>query len=642
MSNPEVTPYGSWRSPITSEVAVAEFVYPHQISIEGNELYWIEMRSLEGGRSVIVRRSPSGELVDCTPDGYNARTKVHEYGGGDYLVSDGTIYFSNFEDQRLYRQDRDSEPKPVTAPADMRYADGVIDQKRSRLIVVREDHTSEGETTNSLVSIDLQRPGVGSLLASGYDFYSSPRLSPDGSRLAWLSWNHPNMPWDGTELWVGKILDNGALGNLEQIAGGPDESLVQPEWSPDGSLYFVSDRTGWWNLYRWSAGKVEALLEMEAEFGVPQWTFGDALYGFESAEQIICGINRIGTWQLARLDVGSMSLEELKTPYSEIFEIRVGSRFVVFLGSSPTEPLSVVKLDLASNQLEVLRRGREVTIDSAYFSMPESVEFPTSGGRTAYGFYYAPQNPKHIGPSDEKPPLIVMSHGGPTGSTAIALRYGIQYWTSRGFAVLDVNYGGSTGYGRAYRESLTGQWGIVDVEDCIAGARYLVNRGDVDGERLAITGGSAGGFTTLAALTFHDTFTAGASHFGISDLETMTKDTHKFESRYLDKLVGPYPEKAEVYRSRSPIHFVDRLSCPIILFQGLEDEIVPPDQSERMFEAVRSKGIPAAYLAFASEQHGFRRAENQKRAMDGELYFYSKVFGFELADEIEPVEIENL
>lgn len=642
MSNPEVTPYGSWRSPITSEVVVAEIVFPYYISIEGNEVYWIEMRPLEGGRSVIVRRSLTGEIVDCTPNGFNARTKVHEYGGGAYLVSDGIIYFSNFEDQRLFRQERDSEPKPMTPSADIRYADGVMDLSRSRLIVVREDHTGEGEPTNTLVSIDLQQPGVGSPLASGYDFYSSPRLSPDGSRLAWLAWNHPNMPWDGTELWVGELLGDGTLGEVERVAGASDESIFQPEWSPDGTLHFVSDRTGWWNLFRWRKGEVEPLIEMEAEFGIPQWVFGESLFGFESSEQIICAFNKMGIWHLARLDTETKKLEEIETPYSEIRQVVVASNQIVFLGSSPTEPISVVRVDLGNNQLEVLRRGREVTIDAANFSMPESIEYPTAGDRTAYGFYYAPQNPRHIGPSDDKPPLIVMSHGGPTSSSAIALNYRIQYWTSRGFAVLDVNYGGSTGYGRAYRERLTGQWGIVDVEDCIAGARYLLDRGDVDSDRLAITGGSAGGFTTLAALTFHDTFTAGASRFGISDLETLTKDMHKFESRYLDKLVGPYPEKAEVYRRRSPIHFVDRLSCPIILFQGLEDEIVPPDQSERMFEAVCSKGIPAAYLAFAGEQHGFRRAENQRRAMDGELYFYSKVFGFELADEIEPVEIENL
>jgi len=642
MSKRKVAPYGAWKSPITSKVAVAEIVYPHQISIENDEVYWIEMRSLEGGRNVLVRRSSSGATLDCTPEGFNARTKVHEYGGGDYVVRDGVIYFSNFEDQRLYSQQIGTEPQPVTTPGNMRYADGIVDLDRSRLICVREDHTGPGEAVNELVSVDLEHADVGEPLASGNDFYSSPRLSPDGSRLAWLTWNHPNMPWDGTELWVGELLGDGTLGEFERVAGTSDESIFQPEWSPDGMLYFISDRTGWWNLYRWRKGKVEPLIKMEAEFGIPQWVFGESLFGFESSERIICAFNQMGIWQLARLDTQTNKLEEIETPYSEIWEVSVGSNHIVFLGSSQTEPISVVRVDLRNNQLEVLRRGREVTIDAGYFSTPQSIEFPTEDGRTAFGFYYPPKNRDYVAPSDEKPPLLVMSHGGPTSSTAIALRYGIQYWTSRGIAVLDVNYGGSTGYGRAYRERLEGRWGIVDVDDCTNGARYLVEQGEVDGSRLAITGGSAGGFTTLAALTFRDTFTAGASHFGVSDLETLTRDIHKFESRYLDKLVGPYPEQAVIYRERSPIHFTDRLSCPIIFFQGLEDEIVSPDQSERMFESVRAKGIPSAYLPFEGEQHGFRRAENQRRAMDAELYFYSKIFGFELADKIEPVEIENL
>ena len=641
MSKRKVAPYGAWKSPITSK-AVAEFVYLHQISIENDEVYWIEERSLEGGRNVLVRRSSSGATLDCTPEGFNARTKVHEYGGGDYVVRDGVIYFSNFEDQRLYSQQIGTEPQPVTTPGNMRYADGIVDLDRSRLICVREDHTGPGEAVNELVSVDLEHADVGEPLASGNDFYSSPRLSPDGSRLAWLTWNHPNMPWDGTELWVGELLGDGTLGEFERVAGTSDESIFQPEWSPDGMLYFVSDRTGWWNLYRWRKGKVEPLIEMEAEFGIPQWVFGESLYGFENSKMIICAFNKMGIWHLARLDTETKKLEEIETPYSEIWQVVVGSNHIVFLGLSQTEPISVVRVDLGNNQLEVLRRGREVTIDAGYFSTPQPIEFPTEGGRTAFGFYYPPENRDYVAPSDEKPPLLVMSHGGPTGSTVIALSYRIQYWTSRGIAVLDVNYGGSTGYGRAYRERLEGKWGIVDVDDCTNGACYLVEQGEVDGSRLAITGGSAGGFTTLAALTFRDTFAAGASHYGISDLETFTRDTHKFESRYLDKLVGLYPEQAAIYRERSPIHFTDRLSCPIILFQGLEDEIVPPDQSERMFESVRAKGIPSAYLPFEGEQHGFRRTENQRRAMDAELYFYSKVFGFELADEIEPVEIENL
>lgn len=637
-----VAPYGAWKSPITSELAVGEFVYPHQISIEDDQVYWIESRPLESGREVIVRWSPGGTPQDCTPEGFNARTRVHEYGGGDYVVKDGVIYFSNFEDQGLYHHQIGTEPRPVTSHEDIRYADGIVDPDRSKLICVREVHTGSGEPINELVAVDLGRVGVGEPLVSGNDFYSSPRLSPDGAQLAWLTWNHPNMPWDGTELWVGEFLVDGSLGKVERVAGASDESIFEPEWSPDGTLHFVSDRTGWWNLYRWRNGEVEPLAEMEAEFGLPQWTFSRTLYGFETDERIICAFNKMGVWHLARLDTETKTLEEIETPYSEIWQVAVSSNQIVFSGSSPMEPISVVRLDFTGRQLEVLHRSRKVTIDAGYFSMPQAIEFPTEGGRTAFGFYYPPQNRDYVAPSDEKPPLIVMSHGGPTSSTAIALRYGIQYWTSRGFTVLDVNYGGSTGYGRAFRERLEGQWGIVDVDDCAFGAQYLVEQGKIDGSRMAITGGSAGGYTTLAALTFRDIFTAGASHFGVSDLESLVKHTHKFESRYLDKLIGPYPQEAAIYRERSPIHFIDRLSCPIILFQGLEDEIVPPDQSERMFESVRAKGIPTAYLPFEGEQHGFRRAENQRRAMDAELYFYSKIFGFELAEKIEPVKIENL
>jgi dipeptidyl aminopeptidase/acylaminoacyl peptidase len=426
------------------------------------------------------------------------------------------------------------------------------------------------------------------------------------------------------------------------VAGGEDESIFQPEWSPDGVLYFVSDRTGWWNLYRWHDGQVEPLVEIEAEFGLPQWVFGMSTYAFESAGRIICVYTQQGTWHLASLDTATGKLDPIETPYTQLEELRAAPGRVVFLAGSPTEPVSIVQLDLATRQFEVLRRSSEMAIDPGYLSFPQEIEFPTEQGLTAHAFFYAPQNRDYVAPSGEWPPLLVIIHGGPTGATSSTLNLGIQYWTSRGMAVLDVNYGGSTGYGRAYRQRLNGQWGIVDVDDCVNGARYLVERGKVDGDRLAIRGGSAGGYTTLSVLAFRDLFKAGASYFGISDLEALAKDTHKFESRYLDRLVGPYPERRDLYRERSPIHFTHRLSCPMILFQGLEDKVVPPNQAETMFEAVRAKGLPVAYLPFEGEQHGFRRAENIKRALDAELYFYSRVFGFDLADPVEPVPIENL
>ena len=643
MTEPKVAPYGSWKSPITSDLIVSETIGLGQIALDGEDIYWVEMRPAEGGRCVVVRRSPDGQTADVTPSPFNARTRVHEYGGGAFVVADGTVYFSNFIDQRLYRQDPGSQPRPITPEADLRYADGVIHRRRGRMICVREDHTVPGrEAVNTLVSLQLEDGEGGEVLVFGNDFYSSPRLSPDGSRLAWLTWNHPNMPWDGTELWVGEIKEDGLLDRTDRVAGGVDESIFQPEYSPDGSLYFVSDRTGWWTLYRWRDGRIELLCEMEAEFGVPQWLFGMSTYAFESAGHIICSYTQQGSWRLASLDTASGKLEVIDTPYTSIGFLRTAPGRVVFLAGSPTEPPSVVQLDLATRELQVLRRSSKVTIDPNYLSIPRPIQFPTEHGLTAHGFFYAPRNREYVAPLGERPPLLVISHGGPTGATSSTFNLMVQYWTSRGIAVLDVNYGGSTGYGRAYRQRLAGQWGIVDVDDCVNSARYLVERGEVDADRLAIRGGSAGGYTTLCALTFRNVFKAGASYCGVSDTEALAKETHKFESRYLDRLIGPYPERRDLYRERSPINFTDRLSCPVIFFQGLEDKVVPPNQAELMVEALRAKGLPVAYVPFEGEQHGFRRAENIKRALDAELYFYSKIFGFELADPIEPVSIENL
>jgi dipeptidyl aminopeptidase/acylaminoacyl peptidase len=642
MAYPNVAPYGSWESPITADVVVAGEVGLEQVRIDGDDIYWVERRSQEGGRKVIVRRSPDGQVTDRTPAGFNARTRVHEYGGGDYAVSNGTIIFSNFVDQHLYIQRPDSEPWPLTPAVDMRYADGVIDRRRNLFFCVREDHTGHGEPINTLVSIDLQAETVGKILVSGNDFYSSPRLSADGSRLAWLTWNHPNMPWDGTELWVGKLSGDGSIDEAVQVAGGINESIFQPEWSRDGTLYFVSDRSGWWNIYRWRDDKAEPLCPMDAEVGQPQWVFSSALYGFASARRIVCSYTKNGRDYLATLDTLTRGLDDIELPFTAISQVHAAGDRVVFIGASSTEPTTIVSLNLATKKREVLRKSRETAVDAGYLADLRAIEFPTEGGLTAHGHFYSPRNRDYAAPANEKPPLIVISHGGPTSSTSASLRYAIQYWTSRGIAVLDVNYGGSSGYGRAYRERLKGKWGIVDVDDCVNGARYLVERGFVDGNRLAIRGGSAGGYTTLCALTFRDTFKAGASHYGISDLEALARDTHKFESRYLDNLIGPYPERRDLYVERSPIHFTDRLSCPMILFQGLEDKVVPPNQAEKMVEAVRAKKLPVAYLTFEGEQHGFRKAENIKRVLEAELYFYSKVFNFALADAVEPVKIENL
>jgi dipeptidyl aminopeptidase/acylaminoacyl peptidase len=637
----QTAPYGSWKSPITSDLIVAATIGLGQVALDGDMVYWSEARPTEGGRNVVVRWSPDGHTVDVLPAPFNARTRVHEYGGGSFAANQGIVYFSHFPDQRLYRQTLSSEPQPLTQSGALRYADAIVDNRRNRLICVCEDHSSPNqEPSNTLVSVDFSTGAV-STLVSGHDFYSSPRLSPDGSRLAWLAWKHPNMPWDGTELWVGEFTTDGRLEQKRHVTDGPTEAVFQPEWSPDGILYFVSDRSGWWNLYRWRNGAVEALCPMEAEFGRPQWVFGMSTYAFISARTLVCAYSTQGTWRLAQLDTDTRQLTPINTPYTEIWDVRATPTHVVFGGGSPTEPAAIVRLDLSTQQSTILRRANTLALDPGYFSAPQAIEFPTENRLTAHALFYAPRNRDYAAPNAERPPLLVKSHGGPTAAAQTTLNLSIQYWTSRGIAVLDVNYGGSSGYGRAYRNRLKGQWGIVDVDDCVNGARFLVEKGLVDGNRLAITGGSAGGYTTLCALTFRHFFKAGASHYGICDLEALAHDTHKFESRYEESLVGPYPARRDLYRERSPIHFTERLSCPVIFFQGLEDKVVPPNQAEMMVAALRAKGLPVAYVPFAGEQHGFRKAENIKRALDAELYFYARVFGFSLADAVEPVPVEN-
>ena len=647
---PVTAPYGSWKSPITTALIVSGAVGLVQVALEDDNVYWVEMRPSEGGRMVIARRNADGTTTDVTPPPYNARTRVHEYGGGAFLVADGTVYFSNFSDQRMYRRNPGGEPQAITPDAPLRYADGVLDRVRGRIICVREDHTGEGEPVNTMVAVDAEGRSPQVTLFSGSDFCAAPRLSPGGRSLAWLAWNHPNMPWDGTTLLAAEIDRDGNLGEAQTVAGGPsassgwDESVLQPLWSPGGELHFVSDRNGWWNLYRWRSGSVQPVLEMQAEFARPQWVFDPAAYGFLDDGRIACSYVERGVWHIGIIDAEAGTLTPLDLPYSEMGrgELRTSGQSVVFIAGAPDRPMSLLSLDVASGTVETLQQAHELEVEPAYISPPEPVEFETTGGMTAHALYYPPRNPDYVAPEGERPPLLVKSHGGPTAAASTALDLGIQFWTSRGFGVVDVNYGGSTGYGTEYRRRLNGAWGITDVEDCVNAARFLAGRSDADPERLAIDGASAGGYTTLAALTFHDVFKAGTSLYGVSDLEALARETHKFESRYLDSLVGPYPERQDLYAERSPINHTHLLSCPLLLLQGLEDEIVPPNQAEMMFEAVKSKGLPTAYVPFEGEQHGFRRSENMERALETELYFYSRVFGFELADDVEPVEIENL
>lgn len=643
MTDTLVAPYGSWRSPVTSDLIVGESVGLSQPHFDNGDTYWVEMRPGEGGRNVIVRRDASGILTDIVPPPFNARTRVHEYGGGDYVVHNGVVVFSNFADQRLYEVSPGRSPRAITPSAALRYADALVDGLRKRLICIREDHRAGGEPVNTIVDLDLeQNEDGGRVLLSGNDFYSSPRLSADGKYLAWLTWNHPNMPWDGTELWIGELSADGSIISAQRIAGGREESIFQPEWSQDGTLYFISDRTGWWNLYRRKADGVEAVCEREADFGSPQWIFGLSSYAFESPQRIVCSYQERGQSRLATIDAGNGKFNELESVYTDIMFVKAKRGEALMRAGSPTEPPSIVRLDLTNSKFELLRRSNNVVLAEGYISVPQAIEFPTADGFTAHAFFYRPKNRDYQAPEGELPPLLVKSHGGPTSSAATALSLTIQYWTSRGIAVLDVNYRGSTGYGRAYRGQLKGNWGVADVDDCVNGAKFLVGRGEVDSNRLMISGGSAGGYTTLCALTFRESFHAGASHYGVSDAEALAKETHKFESRYLDGLFGSYPERRDIYFARSPVNFTDRLSCPVIFFQGLDDKVVPPNQAEMMVEALRKKRLPVAYVAFAGEQHGFRQAKNIKRSLDGEMYFYSRVFGFELADEVEPVDIENL
>jgi dipeptidyl aminopeptidase/acylaminoacyl peptidase len=631
----KIAPYGCWKSPITSDLIVGQSVGLSEIRLDGRDIYWLESRPEEAGRSVVVRyapENPKGEDMVSQP--FNVRTRVHEYGGGAWVIAEGTLYFSNYEDQRIYRlDDVAAEPVPITPKGALRYADGVIDCRRHSWIGVREDHTASGhEPTNAIVLIDLgaSQPDSGYALASGHNFFSSPRLSPDGRWLAYLAWDHPRMPWVGTTLYVLQLNPAGVpTGDSVAIAGGETESIFQPEWAPDGTaVFFVSDRTGWWNLYRCALDthSIEAVAPMEAEFGQPQWVFGMSTYGFAGAGRVVCSYGSKGLDRLSSIELGSGRFTVFDLPYTDFSSVRAVGDRVVFRAGSAAIPPSFVLLDLGTGKTEILKKSTKIADDPSlarYFTQVESVEFPTEGNKTAFGLYYPAFNPDYRAPDDTKPPLLVKCHGGPTAAASSTLDLRTQYWTSRGVSVLDVNYGGSTGFGREYRERLDANWGIVDVNDCVNGARFLAKEGLVDGARSVITGGSAGGYTTLAALTFRDYFRGGASHYGVCDLAVLARETHKFESRYLESLVGPYPDREDVYRERSPLTYADRLSVPVIFFQGEDDLVVPPNQAEIMVRSLRNKGTPVGYLLFSGEQHGFRKGENIKRSLDAELYFYA-------------------
>jgi dipeptidyl aminopeptidase/acylaminoacyl peptidase len=639
----EIAPFGTWRSPIRIEDVVGDVITLAEPWIDGDDVFWLEGRPAEAGRRALVRAAADGSTSDLTPPPFNVRSRVHEYGGGSYVVAGGVVVFSDFADGRLYRLDPGSgEAVSITPAGEWRHADLRPDPSRRRFIGVREDHTRPGMPTNTIVAIPLDG-GESSVLVSGPDFVASPRVSPDGTRLAWLEWDHPDMPWDATRLRVAAFEPDGTLGASVLAAGGPEESIVQPEWAPDGTLHLISDRSGWWNLYRLVDGpRLEPLAPMEAEFADPSWIFDRSTYGFLPDGAIVAVARADGRDRLFRLEPGHL-IGEIETPFTELDSLRVGPATIVSLASAPGDPAIVVRLDPSTLvPAGVLRRASSVTLDPATISRPESITFPTTEGLLARALYYPPTNPEFVAPDGEKPPLLVLTHGGPTSNASTGLDLTKQLMTSRGIAVVDVDYGGSTGYGRAYRRRLDGMWGVVDVDDTVAAARFLVERGDVDPDRLVIEGGSAGGYTTLAGLAFRDVFAAGITHYGIGDLELLEVEPHKFESHYSRRLVGPYPEAVERYRQRSPIHFVDDIDCPVLVLQGLDDHVVPPAQAEAIVAALASKGIPHAYLAFEGEGHGFRGAVAIRRTLEARLAFLGQVFGFEPADTIEPLDLPGI
>lgn len=676
-------PYGSWPSPITAELLVASSVSLGEVAVGMVDVWWAEGRPEEGGRVQIVRHRPGGERVDVLPEGFAARTRVHEYGGGAWCLHEADLVFSNWSDQRLWRLDAGADhpfaltPEPAHHHGD-RYADGRFTADGRWVVCVRERHPEPGEggePANEIVAVwsrprdDVREPTV---LVSGPDFVATPRVSPDGRHLAWFQWHHPDMPWDGTELHVAELHSDAAgdraisIGPSVVVAGSREEAVTQPEWAADGSLLFLSDRTDWWNLYRLGADQVAAALAagpgsaapqptvvaaIEAEIGVPHWVFDQSRYALLPDGRVLVAYSRDGLDHLGVAPAEGGSVVPLRSPFTSLASLRPFGSGAVLVGASPTFEAAVCVVDVPAEvaadgssevTVGVLREPRDLGVDPAHFSRPEPISFATTGDRFAHALHYPPTHPDHTGPADEAPPLIVLSHGGPTSAARPQLNLAIQFWTSRGFGVVDVNYGGSTGYGRGYRRRLVGEWGIVDVDDCVAATRLLVDRGDADRDRLVIRGGSAGGFTTLCALAFREVFAAGASLYGIGDLEALATDTHKFEARYLDSLVGPYPERRDLYVERSPIHNLDELDCPVIVLQGAEDAVVPPSQAEALVQALDDNGQPYAYLLFEGEQHGFRKAETIRRALEAEAYFYSRVFGFDLADDVEPVEIANL
>jgi len=626
-------PYGTWTSPISAADTVAGVVGFSEIAVDGDELFWLETRPSEGGRQVLVRRGTDGAISDVTPPPAHPRTLVHEYGGGTLVVGAGEVVFSEFADQRLYRivgEESVAVTAEASRPRSVRYADGRI-LPGGRLVCVREAHPVDGEAVNELVMVDLAT-GATTPLASGRDFYSNPRPNSDGTELIWLEWDHPNMPWDGTELKHGR-LDAAELLDQTTICGGTTESIYQPEWDPADSVVYVSDRSGWWNLYRYDGTTHQPLVQLDADFGEPAWVFGRSSFGFLSEGRILAGFWEDGIHRLGVIDNdGSFNrIDDELSDHGQL--VTNGGSTTWFVARGATTPSAVVQLDVDTGERQIVRSNKQ-PVAGDHMSVPEIITFPTDDDELAHAVFYPPANPGFVGPEGERPPLIVQVHGGPTSHVFPRLSAGILFWTTRGFGVVDVNYRGSTAYGREFRNKLRNNWGVADVADCLNAARYLAQRGDADGNRLVITGGSAGGYTTLAALAFGDAFSAGASYFGVADIGLLAAHTHKFESRYIDGIVGTDPE---VIKERSPLFSADQISVPVALFQGLEDKVVPPEQAEKIAAALDAGGIPYAHVTYEGEDHGFRKAENIIHSLESELSFYGQVFGFEPAGDITPI-----
>jgi dipeptidyl aminopeptidase/acylaminoacyl peptidase len=638
-------PYGSWPTPITSELVVRSARLPNGLHLDGDDVWWSEGRPEEAGRVAVLRRAADGTVTEAVPTPWSARSGVHEYGGGAWWVRDGVLWFVDWATQRLHRVVAGGEPEPLTpepeVPRGLRYADGDLSPDGRTLLCVREAHHADGrEATNTIVRLAAHEPSEPVVVVEGPDFVSDPRFDRDGAAFCWLEWDHPDMPWDATRL----VVDRGGARTV--VAGGDRrESVGQPTWAPDGSLWFFGDRTGFWSLYRWTPERgVEPMVDLGQDIGFPAWVFGQRCFAFLGDGRIVFSYSDGGLERLAICEPDIGRVTSVDVPHTLVDQLCGHRDEAVYLAASPSTEVHVVAVAVDTGAVDVLVPPRDLGLDPSWCSVPEPIEFPTAGGVTAHALLYPPTNPDVVAPEGERPPLLVMIHGGPTAAARPMLQLSRQYWTSRGFAVVDVNYRGSTGYGRAYRDRLRGEWGVADVEDCAAVCEFLVARGDADPARLCIRGGSAGGFTTLAALAFHDVFAAGASHYGVADLGVLAEETHKFESRYLDGLVGPWPEARATYEARSPIFHTDRIDRPLAVFQGLDDAIVPPNQAEMIVGALRAKGVPVAYVPFAGEQHGFRQAPNIRAALDGELSFYAQVLGFDLpADErIAPIEVENL